>query len=143
MKLALDPCGKPILIPNDKGSGTTGDNIIENVPCTAEVAVGNVVRIEGTNYVNAQADTFENSKIVGICVSKSSSTTCNVQITGFTAEIFSGLTTNEIYFLSDTVPGGLTTTPPTAPNSVVQQVGKPLSETILRINITVGLERSS
>lgn len=144
MKIGLDPCtGKLIPIIGEKGaSGTTGDNIIENVACDSTVTVGNIVRIDGSTYVNALADNIDNAKIVGICVSKSDVNTCNVQITGFTDGIYAGLSTNTLYFLSDTIPGGLTTTPPTNPDSVVQLVGKPLSTSQLMLNITTALIRS-
>ena len=104
------------IVENNHGSGggSTGDNTIENMTCDSTVAVGDVVRMNGTTAVRAQADSFLNSKAIGICVSKSAATTCNVQVTGFTDDIFVGLTTNSIYFLSDSTPGALTTTPPTA-----------------------------
>lgn len=132
------------IVENDHGSGggSSGDNTIENLTCDASVAVGNVVRMNGTTIINALADSFVNSKAIGICVSKSDATTCNVQVTGFTDSIFLGLTTNSIYFLSDTTPGAITTTVPTASGSVVQQIGKPRSTTSLVINITTGLIRS-
>ena len=132
------------IVENDHGSGggSSGDNTIEGITCDSTVAVGNIVRLNGTTIVNALANNFTNSKVLGICTSKSDATTCNVQVTGFTDDIFAGLASNSIYFLSDVTPGGLTTTPPTASGSVVQQIGRPRSTTSLVIQITVGLVRA-
>lgn len=132
------------IVENDHGSGggSTGDNTIENITCDATVAVGNIVRLNGSTVVNALANNFTNSKVIGICTAKADATTCNVQVTGFTDDIFGGLTANTLYFLSDTVPGGITTVPPTASGSIVQQIGRPRSTTSLVINITIGLVRA-
>lgn len=132
------------IVENDHGGGggSTGDNTIEDITCDASVAVGNLVRMNGSTVVNALADSFTNSKVIGVCVSKSNATTCNVQVTGYTDNIFAGLATNSIYFLSDSTPGGITTVPPTASGSVIQQIGKPQSTTSMVINITVGLVRA-
>ena len=132
------------IVENDHGSsgGSSGDNTIENITCDSTVAVGNFVRLNGSTIVNALANNFTNSKVIGVCVSKSSSTVCNVQVTGFTDDIFGGLSTNTLYFLSDSTPGGITTTPPTTSGSVVQQIGKPKSATSMVINIALGLVRS-
>ncbi len=132
------------IVENDHGGGggSTGDNTIENMTCDASVAVGNVVRMNGTTVINALADSFTNAKVIGICVSKSNATTCNVQVTGFTDNIFGGLSTNTLYFLSDSTPGGITTTPPSAAGTIVQLVGKPQSTSSLIINFTTGLVRS-
>ena len=131
------------IVENDHGGGgSSGDNTIENIACVASVAVGNVVRLSGTTVINALADSFTNSKAIGICVSKSSSTVCNVQVTGFTADIFGGLSANTLYFLSDSTPGSITTTPPTASGAVVLQVGTPKSATSIVINFSDGMVRA-
>lgn len=132
------------IVENDHGSGggSTGDNTIENITCDASVAVGNLVRLNGTIISNALANNFTNSKVIGICISKSAATTCNVQVTGFTSDIYVGLTANTLYFLSDSTPGAITTTPPTASGTVVQSIGKPKSSTSMVINITTALQRA-
>jgi hypothetical protein len=131
---------KPLI--KSSSSASTGDNTIEDLVCDASVSVGNMVRMNGTTVVNAQADSFVNSKVFGVCVAKTNATTCNVQVTGFTDDIFVGLSTNELYFLSDSTPGAITTSPPTASGAVVQQVGRPVSSTSLVINITDGMVRA-
>lgn len=132
------------IVENDHGSGggSTGDNTIENITCDATVAIGNVVRMSAGTVINALANNTTNSKAIGICVSKSDATTCNVQVTGFTDNIFVGLTTNSIYFLSDSTPGALTTTAPTASGSIVQVIGKPKSTQSLVLQIAPGIRRA-
>lgn len=113
------------IVENDHGSGggSTGDNTIENATCDATVTVGSVVRFNGVSFVNALANNFGNSKVIGICTSKSDATTCNVQVTGFTSSIFAGLTSGASYFLSETTPGGITSTPPSGSGEYVIKIG--------------------
>lgn len=133
---ANNPLQSAIIV-NDHGtpSSVSGDNTIPGLTCDASVAVGSVVRINGTSAENAQADSFVNSKAIGICVSKSDATTCDVQVTGFTGSILAGLATNTNYFLSDTTPGALTSTPPTTSGSYVIKIGVAYATTRLVLNI--------
>lgn len=132
------------IVENDHGSGggSTGDNTISGLQCDASVAVGSIVRLSGTTIINALANNVTNSKIIGICVAKASSTECSVQVTGFTSSIFAGLSDNQIYFLSPTIPGGITLTPPTGSGEVVIQIGKPVNTTQMVINISIPLVRA-
>lgn len=132
------------IVENNHGSSgaSTGDNTIQDITCDASVAVGDWVRLSGTTIVKAQANNVTNSKVIGVCTSKADPTTCNVQVTGFTENILPGLATNTIYFLSDTTAGAITSTPPTASGAVVIQVGKPLDNDTMIINITLGLVRA-
>ena len=74
-------------------------------------AVGDVVKFN-TNYAKAKADTPNNAEVVGIVKSVTNANqfvvTPNGYITGLT-----GLTTGEVYFLSDTTAGLMTLTEPT------------------------------
>lgn len=132
------------IVVNDHGgsNASSGDNTIEGATCDSSVYVGAIVRMDGNTFVNAQADSFNNSKVIGICVSKDSATICDIQVTGFTADIFSGLVTNSLYFLSEITAGGLTTTPPSVSGQVVQLIGKPRSANSLVINFTTGMIRT-
>lgn len=132
------------IVENDHGihTGSSGDNTIESITCDASVAVGNWVRLSGTTIINALANNQTNAKVIGVCTSKSDPTTCDVQVTGFTDDIFAGLSANTPYFLSDSSPGAMTTTPPSASGSVVQQLGKPKSTTSIAVNITLALVRA-
>jgi hypothetical protein len=135
---ANNPIQSAIIV-NDHGtpSAVSGDNTIPSLTCDASVAVGNIVRINGSTIVNAQADSFVNSKAIGICVAKSDATTCDVQVTGFTSAILAGLTTNTNYFLSDATPGALTLTAPSASGSYVIKIGTAYTTT----RIILQLER--
>lgn len=135
-----NPIQSKIII-NDHGSGlgSSGNNIITGLTCDASVAVGNVVRMSGSTIVNAQADSISNSIVIGICTEKASSTECTVQVTGFTNNIYVGLSVGDIYFLSDSTAGALTTTAPTASGSVRLQIGRPRSANSLVMNIPNGI----
>lgn len=127
---------------NTGGGGSTGDNTIENVTCDPSVYIGAVVRMNGSTAINALADSTTNSAVIGICVSKPSSTLCNIQTCGFTDNILSGLTVGTRYFLSHTVAGKLTTTIPTGTGTIVLFIGKALTSQQLIIQIGPGIRRS-
>lgn len=112
-----------------------GDNIITDVTCDSSVAVGDVVRMSGGVAVRAIATTTNNSKAIGICVSKSDATTCNIQVTGFTSAVFVGLSESENYYLSSTTPGAITTSPPTGASQVVLHIGRAYTSTQLIVQI--------
>lgn len=114
-----------------------GDNVIENATCDSTVSVGNAVRMDSGSgsVVNALANNITNANVIGICISKSSSTICNVQITGVTSGVFSLLNLSKNYFLSDSTPGGLSINPPTASGSIVLIVGKPYTTTRMIIHL--------
>ena len=117
------------------GSTPPGDNIIEDLTCSSSVSVGSIVRISGSTVVRALANNLTNSKVIGICVSKSDATTCNVQVCGFTSNIFAGLSITNTYYLSDTTLGTLTTIPPTASGSYVIRIGQTYNGTSIVIQI--------
>lgn len=101
-----------------------GDNTIEDVSCDSSVYVGSIVRMNGATAVNALADSFTNSKVIGICINKPTSTTCDILTCGFTGNVFAGLSTSATYFLSDSILGGITSTPPTNSGSYVIRIGR-------------------
>lgn len=118
-------------------SAPDGDNVISNVTCDASVSVGSVVRMNGSTAVNAIANNLTNSQVIGICVGKPTSTTCNILTCGYTGDIFSGLSSTLTYYLSDTTLGQLTSTPPTSSGSYVIKIGKTQNGS----NIVYQLER--
>jgi hypothetical protein len=85
-------------------------------------SVGEVLRWDsGTStYVRAQANSEANAQVVGI-VDVIDTDEFIMLIYGY-AEVYSGLTPGATYYLSDSVAGALTTTPPTAAGSVVKPV---------------------
>ena len=124
------------------GGGGSGDNTIENIACDSSVSIGDVVRMNGSTVVRAVADSTTNSKAIGVCVAKSSSTVCNVQVCGYTDNVLSGLTANTNYFLSDVTPGALSTTPPTASGTIVIHIGRTYTTQSLVIQIGPQIRRS-
>lgn len=107
------------------------ESTIQNIPCDPSVAVGDAVRMNSGVAVKSQADNESNANFIGIVESKSSPVSANIRILGISLPIFSGLTENADYYLSDFVAGQLTTTPPSSPGSVVFRVGQAFSSSEL------------
>lgn len=84
-------------------------------------AVGDVVRLDGSNYVKAIATNPVNAEVVGI-VSEVTSNDVFVLTLGGYVDGLSGLVAGTPYFLSDTISGGLTSIEPTGSG----MVSKPL-----------------
>jgi len=80
---------------------------VRSAECTAAESVGDFVCIiddppNGSDFVG-KADPADYNKLpaVGVIISKSSDTRCLVQWLGETPNIFTGLSSGEIYFLGD------------------------------------------
>ena len=120
-----------------------GDNVKEDVPCDASVAVGDVVRMNGTTAVRAVATSFANSNAVGIVISKPTATTCDIAVCGpVTLGALSPLDTGEQYFLSDTTSGALTDTPPTTSGNYVIRIGNAINNTTITLKIERVVKRA-
>lgn len=85
------------------------------------LAVGDVVRLSGANYIKAQANTEANAEAVGIVVSVEGVDDFTIQTSGRIATL-SGLTAGSVFYLDDDTAGLLTLTEP--PD--VGDVSKPL-----------------
>lgn len=107
------------------------ESTIQNIPCDPSVIVGDAVRMSSGVAVKSQANNENNANFIGIVESKSSPVSANIRILGISLPIFSGLTENADYYLSDSVAGQLTTTPPSSPGSVVFRVGQAFSSSEL------------
>jgi len=121
--------------PADYTSTVTGDNTLEDITCQSSVYIGAVVYIESNTARNASAAALSTSRAIGIVKSKSSSTKCDIVITGFISSILSGLNDNNNYFLSATVAGAITLTAPSSSGQVVVKIGKALKADVLKVHI--------
>jgi hypothetical protein len=97
------------------GSGG-GSGASKEITQANSFAVGDVVYYNGTSYVKAQADTAAKAEAIGM-VSKASATKFTVTELGYITGL-SGLIPGEVYFLSDSVAGGLTVNEPTTIGSI-------------------------
>lgn len=120
--------------PADYSAVALGDNTVTNLTCDSSVSVGDVVYVNGSTLEKASALTYQPSLAVGIVIAKSGATTCDIVTSGPTNAL-SGLDTSKKYFLSETTPGALQTTPPTTSGAYVVQIGKPIATTIFTIQI--------
>jgi hypothetical protein len=103
------------------GSGT-GQNLTKVVTQSSHgLAVGDVVRFNGTAYVEAQANSAANAEVVGIVSAVASSGEFTLTISGEVTGL-SGLTAGEAYFLSAATAGALTATAPSSTGQVVKPV---------------------
>jgi hypothetical protein len=109
----------------------SGSNVvILNVTCDLTVYVGAAVIMDGSGVAqNALADSKANSNVIGIVEAKSDTTTCDIRVLGVSASIFSGLDVTKEYYLSNTVPGQITTTVPATTGHVKAKLGQPFSAT--------------
>lgn len=114
-------------------SGLAAD--ISGLTCLSGDAVGDAVYISAASTV-AKADADDTSKIpaIGLIISKQSSTSCTVRVSGLVTGLTS-LTAGSIYYLSTTA-GAITATAPSAPNAV--PIGIAVSTTTLFVFGSLG-----
>ena len=115
--------------PSAGAIGESAGTVLLNVPCESNVAVGDAVRMLATGIARrAIADSVTNSNVLGIAIKKVTATICNVRVAGITEEIYTGLDVTAEYFLSESVDGGITTTPPTGAGEINLTIGQPFSD---------------
>lgn len=104
---------------------------VSGMTCLSGDAVNDFVYISSASTV-AKADADDAAKIpaVGMIVSKQSSTSCTVRVSGLATGL-TGLTAGAVYYLSAATAGAITATPPSAPAAV--PVGVAVSTTALLI----------
>ena len=115
-------------------SPTISSTVIGITPKASGVTAGNVVRVDANGLTLAKADSATNAEVLGVVVGEDASSTV-VALTGIVNNtnfadtipnllgIAGGtLTAGQVYFLSSSVAGGITTTEP----STVNQVSKPI-----------------
>lgn len=103
-----------------EGASATG--VAQDVTQTGHgLSVGDVVIFDGTDYVAAQADSAANAEVVGIVSVVADADNFTLQMGGHVTGL-TGLTAGMVYFLSESTPGALTATEPTAAG----EISKPL-----------------
>lgn len=108
--------------------------------CPAGVAIRDVVYISAADTVDkADASDISTAPAVGVVISKPTATTCRVKSFGVIPG-FSGLTPKATIFLSTTA-GGITESPPTGDDEVIQILGivKDTDEILLNADNTLTL----
>ncbi len=86
------------------------------------LALGQVVRFDGANFVLAQADVPANADVVGIVSAVIDPNNFILQFAGFVENLAPLLFAGAVYFLDDAIAGGMTAVAPVVPG----QVRKPL-----------------
>ena len=117
-------------------------SIIEKVDCLSSVYIGAFVRMTSSGVaVNALADSFSNSNVIGLVEDKISDTVCTLRVSGRSKPIYSSLDPSLEYFLSDTVPGALQTSVPTASGHIKLKLGQPFSSSVFLMSKGERVER--
>ena len=91
-------------------------------------SVGDILSFNGTSYAKAKADSVSNAEVVGIVSSVVDSNNFKLVYSGYVSGL-SGLTAGEVYFLSDSTAGALTSTEPTTEGSISKPVLLAISST--------------
>jgi hypothetical protein len=110
--------------------------VLENLwTCASVVVVRNVVYQSGSGAcTQARADAVATMPAIGLCISKPTATTCIIARSG-EVDGFAGLTPDSLYYVSDTLAGGITATAPSGSGNVVQKVGYAKSSSILVVEL--------
>jgi hypothetical protein len=116
--------------------GGTGTTLTSAVITQAAhgFTVGNALYWNGTAYVKANASNATSSEVIGIVSSVPSANTFTVATAGLITGL-TGLTSGEVYWLSDVTAGLATTTQPTAVSSVSKPLFVATSATTAQLQI--------
>ena len=105
-------------------------SILKDVDCDPSVFVGAFVIINSVEVaVNALADNYNTSNVIGLVESKSSSTKCDIRVSGISSSIYIGLNSSLDYYLSNVNPGELSSTVPTTSGHVKVKLGQSFGTT--------------
>ena len=127
-------------------NGQTADPLGNiNIPVASSIvnqanhgfSIGNILYFNGTSYVRALAENSAKSNVVGI-VSRIINMNNFTLLTSGLITSLSGLIPGAVYYLSDVVSGALTTTAPTANNTVQKVMLVAISSTSGYYNINAG-----
>ena len=136
---ALDPNGK---IDPSLEYGTS----VKSYPVSEAVALGAAINVWNDGGVSKVRNAIASAtpiKCTGIALTAQAVVGQQVKIV-LDDEVlagYAGLTPDAEYFLSDTVPGGITATPPTGAGTILQRIGRADQATNLLIDISDPIER--
>jgi len=102
------------------GSNASGVSTSNTITYTNTFSAGNVISRVLSGYALALADTSSDAEVIGV-VQYATPTQFTVVYSGLIGGL-TGLSDSSVYFLSDTVPGSATLTPPTAVTSISKPV---------------------
>jgi hypothetical protein len=112
---------------------STPDIVLTNVDCDPSVVIGDWVRMSvGNILVKAQADTKDNSNVIGLVESKATSVLATVRVLGVSEPLFTGLDVTKEYFLSAMTAGSMVaqgSIDANASGNAVLKLGQPFSDT--------------
>lgn len=74
------------------------------------LAVGDVIRFDGVDYIKAQSNNGDNAEVIGVISSVEGVDDFNYTINGYVSGL-SGLTAGDVYFLDDDTAGAVTNDP--------------------------------
>lgn len=112
-------------------------------PAAASVYVGAAVYINSSGTaVNADASDYNTSDVLGIVVSKQTTTSADILVSGISPAFYSGLVMGGTYFLASNDPGQLTSSVPQGSGETVLKVGIALSSTELFVAVDSRLMRA-
>ncbi len=105
---------------NTTGTSASAPTVSEAITQSNSFSVGNVIYFNGSSYVLAKSDAASTAEVTGI-VSAATGSNFTVVYSGRINGL-SGLTAGQVYFLSDSTAGLLTTTEPTTATHVSRPI---------------------
>jgi hypothetical protein len=103
------------------GSGSGEANVVTILQDSHGLAIKDVIRLSGSNYIKALADSSTNAEVIGVVSKINSANSFDLTLYGKISDL-SSLVAGTVYYLSSSTAGLLTDTEP----SVAGQVSKPV-----------------
>ena len=102
-------------------TGSSGGSTVAIAQTSHGFSVGNVLRLSGTTYVLAKADTAADAEVAGIVASVVDANNFTLATGGYVTGL-SGITGGTVYFLSPSSGGAITSSQPSTPGLVSKPV---------------------